>query len=65
MTSEDVDPRQRWDRPLPALDQMQVNFEERVDIRLPCRRTADCQQELNEDDPFLTVQPDRSVQASN
>jgi len=31
--AEDVDPRHRWDRPLPAPGHMQVDFEERVDFR--------------------------------
>ena len=30
---ESVDPRHRWDRPLPAPGHMQVDFEERVDFR--------------------------------
>src|SRR5262252_9106901 len=30
---DDVDPRHRWDRPLPAPGHMQVDFEERVDFR--------------------------------
>jgi Xaa-Pro aminopeptidase len=30
---EDVDPRHRWERPLPAPGQFQVDFEERVDFR--------------------------------
>ncbi len=30
---EDIDPRHRWDRPLPAPGQMQVDFEERIDFR--------------------------------
>ena len=30
---EDIEPRHRWDRPLPAPGQMQVDFEEGVDVR--------------------------------
>jgi len=33
VSAEDVDPRHRWDRPLPAPGHMQVDFEERVDFR--------------------------------
>src|SRR3989454_1429611 len=32
-SSESVDPRHRWDRPLQAPGHMQVDFEERVDFR--------------------------------
>jgi Xaa-Pro aminopeptidase len=31
--AEDVDPRHRWDRPLPAPGHIQVDFEERIDFR--------------------------------
>ena len=31
--AEDIDPRYRWDRALPALGTMGVDFEERVDYR--------------------------------
>jgi Xaa-Pro dipeptidase len=31
--AEDIDPRHRWERPLPALGTMGVDFEERVDYR--------------------------------
>ena len=31
--SEEIDPRHRWDRPLPAPGHVQVDFEERVDFR--------------------------------
>ena len=30
---EDIDPRHDWNRPLMALGQMAVDFEERVDFR--------------------------------
>jgi Xaa-Pro dipeptidase len=33
VTPEDIDPQHRWERPLPAPGQMQVDFEERVDFR--------------------------------
>src|SRR5437773_12009462 len=33
ITSDAVDPRHRWDRPLQAPGHMQVDFEERVDFR--------------------------------
>ena len=33
VTPEDIDPRHRWERPLQAPGQMQVDFEERVDFR--------------------------------
>src|SRR5256714_3966996 len=33
VTSDSVDPRHRWDRPLQAPGHMQVDFEERVDFR--------------------------------
>src|SRR6185436_17907689 len=33
VTTADVDPRYRWDRPLQAPGHMQVDFEERVDFR--------------------------------
>jgi Xaa-Pro dipeptidase len=33
VSSDDVDPRHRWDRPLQAPGHMQVDFEERVDFR--------------------------------
>ncbi len=33
VTADDVSPRHRWDRPLPAPGHMQVDFEERVDFR--------------------------------
>ena len=31
--AEDIEPRHRWDRALPALGTMGVDFEERVDYR--------------------------------
>jgi Xaa-Pro aminopeptidase len=33
ITAEDINPRYKWDRPLPALGIMGVDFEERVDYR--------------------------------
>src|SRR6202011_424758 len=33
ITAEDINPRYRWDRALPALGTMGVDFEERVDYR--------------------------------
>ena len=33
VTPEDIDPRHDWSRPLMALGQMAVDFEERVDFR--------------------------------
>jgi len=33
VSSDDIDPRHRWDRPIPALGPMAVDFEERVDFR--------------------------------
>src|SRR5512145_1983134 len=33
ISSDEVDPRHRWDRPLQAPGHMQVDFEERVDFR--------------------------------
>ena len=33
ISTDDVDPRHRWDRPLQAPGHMQVDFEERVDFR--------------------------------
>ena len=32
-SSNGIDPRHRWDRPIPAPGHMQVDFEERVDFR--------------------------------
>ena len=33
ITAEDINPRYKWERPLPALGTMGVDFEERVDYR--------------------------------
>jgi Xaa-Pro dipeptidase len=45
--AEDIDPRYRWDRALPALGTMGVDFEERVDYRRLHRyRLARARQEL-------------------
>ena len=49
--AEDIDPRYRWDRALPALGTMGVDFEERVDYRRLHRyRLARARQELEASD---------------
>ena len=49
--AEDIDPRYRWDRALPALGTMGVDFEERVDYRrLHTYRLSRARQALEKSD---------------